>query len=164
MKKRKGRRDANEDDERGNGWKKREEQKQRREVSHYVVSESLPLLLPEGLTEALDESVHFLGVAAQELPDVLQAPQAVRGWRAELGLARVHLHGPGDAQDAVALLLVVVEGFVEQDGDRRRSREAGSQQDLPVLDPDLLQRTKPTPLVNTHTAFITNQDYQLQIL
>lgn len=105
---------------------------------YYVVPESLPLLLPEGLTEALDVLVHLLGVAAQELPDVLQAPQAVRRRRADLGQARVHLHGPGDAQDAVALLPVVVEGLLEQDGDRHWSREPGSQQDLPVLDPDLL--------------------------
>lgn len=101
----------------GRRTKRKEEEGRGRVVSHYVVSESPPLLLSEGLTEALDESVHFLGVAAQELPDVLQALQAVRGRRAELGLARVHLHGPGDAQDAVALLLVVVEGLVEQDGD-----------------------------------------------
>lgn len=105
---------------------------------YYVVPESLPLLLPEGLTEALDVLVHLLGVAAQELPDVLQAPQAVRRRRADLGQARVHLHGPGDAQDAVALLPVVVEGLLEQDGDRHWSREPGTQQDLPVLDPDLL--------------------------
>lgn len=110
-------------------------------LSYYVVSESLSLLLSEALTEALDELVQFLSVAAEELPDVLHALQAVGGRRAELGRARVHLQGPGDAQDAVALLLVVVKGFVKQDGDRRRSREAGSQQDLPVLDPDLLQHT-----------------------
>lgn len=109
-----------------------------------MVSESLPLLLLEGLTEAEDELVQFLGVATQELPDVLHALQAVRRRRAELGRARLHLHGPGDAQDAVALLLVVVEGFLEQDRDRRRSREAGSQQDLPVLDPDLLRYTTGT--------------------
>lgn len=48
-------------------------------LSYYVVSESLPLLLLEGLAEALDELVQFLGVAAQELPGVLQALQAVGG-------------------------------------------------------------------------------------
>ena len=128
---------------------RREEDRRRVErrrggVAHYVVSESLPLLLPEGLTEALDEPVQFLGMAAQELPDVVQALQAVRRRWAELRLARVHLHGPGDAQDVVALLLVIVEGFVEQDGDRRWSWEAKPQQDLPVLDPDLLQQSKTT--------------------
>lgn len=87
-------------------------------MSYYVVSESLPLLLSEGLTEAVDEFVQFLGVASQELPYVLQALQAVRGRRAQLGRARLLLDGPGDAQDAVALLLVVVEGFLKQDGDR----------------------------------------------
>lgn len=118
--------------------------------SYYVVSESLPLLLFEGLTEAVDEFVQLLGVAAQELPDLLQALQTVWGRWAELTRARLHLDGPGDAQDAVALLLVIVEGFIKQDGDRRRSRKAGSQQDLPVLDPDLLQHmTRPTPLVNS---------------
>lgn len=110
-------------------------------MSHYVMPQSFPLLLSEGLAEALNELVQFLGVAAQELPDVLQGLQAVGGRRVELGLARVHLHRSGDAQDAVALLLVVIEGFVEQDGDRRRSREVGPQQDLPVLDPDLLKPT-----------------------
>lgn len=104
-----------------------------------MVSESLPLLLLEGLTEAVDELVQFLSVATQKLPDVLQALQAVGGRRAELGRVGVHLDGPRDAQDAVALLLVVVESFLKQDGDRRRGRGAGSQQDLPVLDPDLLQ-------------------------
>lgn len=115
--------------------------------SYYVVSQSLPLLLFEGLTEDLDELVQFLGVAAQELSDVLQALQAVGGRRARLSLAGVplalagvHLHWSGDAQDAVALLLVVVEGFLKQDGDGRWSGEAGSQQDLPVLDPNILQR------------------------
>lgn len=106
-----------------------------------MVPQSLPLLLSEGLAEALNELVQFLGVAAQELPDVLQVLQAVGGRRVGFGLARVHLHRSGDAQDAVALLLVVVEGFVEQDGDRHRSWEAGPQQDLPVLDPDLLKPT-----------------------
>ncbi len=107
-----------------------------------MVSESLPLLLSEGLTEAVDELVQFLRVAAQELPDVLQTLQAV-GWRrAELGWARLHLHRPGDAQDAVALLLVVVEGLIKEDGDRRWSREAGSKQNLPVLDPDFLQHKR----------------------
>lgn len=130
-------------------WKRSEEPEEEEDVSYYVVSESLPLLLSEGLTEAQDEFVQFLGVSAQELPDLLQALQAVGGRRAELGRARVHLHRPGDAQDAVALLLVVVEGLLKQDGDWRRSREAGSQQDLPVLDPDLLQHTRPTHLVNT---------------
>lgn len=122
-------------------WKGKNKGREEENLSYYVVSESLSLLLSEALTEALDELVQFLSVAAEELPDVLHALQAVGGRRAELGRARVHLHGPGDAQDAVALLLVVVKGFVKQDGDRRRSREAGSQQDLPVLDPDLLQHT-----------------------
>lgn len=119
--------------------------------SYYVVSESLPLLLFEGLTEDLDEFVQLLAVAAQELPDVLQALQAVGGRRARLSLAGVHLalagvhlHWSGDAQDAVALLLVVVEGFLKQDGDGRRSGEAGSQQDLPVLDPNILQQDHQT--------------------
>lgn len=110
-------------------------------MSYDVVSESLPLLLLERLTEAVDELLQFLGVAAQELPDVLHAPQAVWRRRVVLGRAGLHLHGPGDAQDAVALLLVVVEGFLKQDGDGRWSWEAGSQQDLPVLDPDLLKDT-----------------------
>ena len=118
------------------------ESREEENLSYYVVSESLSLLLSEALTEALDELVQFLSVAAEKLPDVVHALQAVGGRRAELGRARVHLHGPGDAQDAVALLLVVVKGFVKQDGDRRRRREAGSQQDLPVLDPDLLQHTR----------------------
>lgn len=128
-------------EERGTGSGEQENQ------SYYVVSESLPLLLLEGLTEDLDEFVQFLGVAAQELSDVLQALQAVGGRRAQLSLARVHLalagvhlHWSGDAQDAVALLLVVVEGFLKQDGDGRWSGEAGSQQDLPVLDPNILQQ------------------------
>lgn len=94
-----------------------DEEEGRRSQSYYVVSEPLPLLLFEGLTKAVDELVQFLGVTSQELPDVLQAPQAVGGWRAELGRARIHLNRPGDAQDAVALLLVVVEGFLKQDGD-----------------------------------------------
>ncbi len=129
-----------------------------------MVSESLPLLLFEGLTEAVDEFVQFLGVAAQELPDVLQTLQAVGGRRAELVRARVHLDGPGDAQDAVALLLVVVEGFLKQNGDRRRSREAGSQQDLPVLDPDLLQHTtRPTPLVNRYRTCKVKVKYPNQV-
>lgn len=110
-----------------------------------MVAESLPLLLLEALAEDLDELVQFVGVAAQELPHIFQALQAVRGrgqrWRRlRLRLAGVHLHGPGDAQDAVALLLLVVEGLLKQDGDGGRGREAGAQQDLPVLDPDILQR------------------------
>lgn len=131
------------------------EEKEEQEVvvqSYYVVPESLPLLLFEGLTEELDEFVQLLAVAAQELPDVLQALQAVGGRRARLslagvrlGLAGVHLHRSGDAQDAVALLLVVVEGFLKQDGDGRRGGEAGSQQDLPVLDPNILQQDRQTP-------------------
>lgn len=52
----------------------------------------------------------------------------------------VQLYGPGDAEDVVALLLVIVEGLIKQDGDRSQSRKAGSQQDVSVLDPDLLQR------------------------
>lgn len=82
-----------------------------------MVSESLPLLLLEGLTEALDELVQFLGVAAQELPDILHTLQAVRRQRVLLCRTLVHVDGPGDAQDAVALLLVVVERFLKQDGD-----------------------------------------------
>lgn len=110
-----------------------------------MVAESLPLLLLEALAEDLDELVQFVGVAAQELPHIFQALQAVRGrgqrWRRlRLRLAGVHLHWPGDAQDAVALLLLVVEGLLKQDGDGGRGREAGAQQDLPVLDPDILQR------------------------
>lgn len=110
-------------------------------LSYYVVSESLPLLFLEGLTKAQDELVQFLGVAAQELLDILQALQAVRGQRVLLCRTRVHLDGARDAQDAVALLLVVVERFLKQDGDRRRSRKARPQQDLPVLDPDILKYT-----------------------
>lgn len=93
-------------------------------LSHYVVSESLPLLLLEGLAKALDELVQFLGVAAQELPDVLQALQAIGGRQADICRVGLHLHGPGDAQDAVALLLLIVEGFLKQDGDGCWSREA----------------------------------------
>lgn len=110
--------------------------------SYDVVSESLLFLLLEGLTEAVDELVQFLGVASQELLNIVQAPQAVRRRRTHLVWAWIHLHGPGDAQDAVALLLVIVEGFLKQDGDHRWIWEAGSQQDLPVLDPDLLQHTQ----------------------
>lgn len=87
-------------------------------LPHYVVSESFPLLLSEGLTEALDELVQFLSVMAQEVSDILQALQAVGGRWAELRQAWVRFHGSGDAQDVVALLLVIVEGFVEEDGDR----------------------------------------------
>lgn len=110
-----------------------------------MVAKSLPLLLLEALAEDLDEFVQFVGVATQELAHVLQALQAVRRrrqrWRRlRLRLAGVHLHGPGDAQDAVALLLLVVEGLLEQDGDGGWGREAGAKQDLPVLDPDILQR------------------------
>lgn len=112
-----------------------------------MVAKSLPLLLLEALAEGLDELVQFVGVAAQEFAHILQALQAVRGrrqrWRSLcLRLAGVHLHGPGDAQDAVALLLLVVEGLLKQDGDGGRGWEAGTQQDLPVLDPDTLQRER----------------------
>lgn len=109
-----------------------------------MVSESLPLLLLEGLTEAVDELVQFLGVAAQELPDVLHTLQAVGGRRAEFGGACIHFDRPGDAEDAVALLKLIVEGFLKQDGHRGRSREAGSKQDLPLLNPDLLKHTTRT--------------------
>lgn len=64
----KGRECEEKDDETMKG---NSEHKQRNRSSYYVVSESLPLLLLEGLTEALDELVQFLGVAAQELPDIL---------------------------------------------------------------------------------------------
>ena len=82
-----------------------------------MVSESLPLLLLKGLTKAVDELVQFLGMTAQELLDILQAPQAVRGWRTALSWVLLHFHWPGDAQNAVALLLIIVEGFLKQDGD-----------------------------------------------
>lgn len=142
--------------------KRNERERRRRQrkenQSYYVVSEALPLLLFEGLTEDLDEFVQFLAVAAQELSDVLQALQAVGGRRAQLSLAGVHLalagvhlHWSGDAQDAVALLLVVVEGFLKQDGNGGWSGEAGSQQDLPVLDPNILQQDQ--HLVSTGTKW-----------
>lgn len=115
--------------------------KQSLSFSYYVVSDSLPFLLLEGLTEAVDKLVQFLAVPTQEVPDVLRAPQAVRLRWADLGGAGLPIQGPGNAQDAVALLLVIVEGLLKQDRDHRRSREAGSQQDLPVLDPDLLDHT-----------------------
>lgn len=124
-----------------------------------MVSESLPLLLPEPLTEALDEFVQFLCMAAQELSDVLQALQAVGGRRAELGRAGLHLHRSGDAQDAVALLQVVVEGFLKQDRDRRGSREAGAQQDLPVLDPDLLKHNNNNNSSGYYYKRYISQDY-----
>jgi len=113
-----------------------------------VVPQPPPLLLPEALVEHQDELVQLLAVAAQEAPDVLQAPQAVRRRRAGGGgRARLRLHGPGDAQDAVALLAGVVEGLLEQDGHRGRRREAGAQQDPAVLDPDLLEHTEPRDLL-----------------
>lgn len=46
-------------------------------LPHYVVSETFPLLLSEGLTEALDQFVQLLCVVAQELPDIVQILQAV---------------------------------------------------------------------------------------
>lgn len=107
-------------------------------MTYYVVAESLSFLHPEGLTEALDQFVQLLGVTAQELPDVLQTLEAVGSRQPEISWTRFHLHGPGDAQDAVALLQVVVKGFFKQDGDRGWELEARPQQDLPVLDPDLL--------------------------
>lgn len=38
-----------------------------------MMSQSLSLLFLEGLTKALNEPVQLLAVAAQELPDILQA-------------------------------------------------------------------------------------------
>lgn len=80
-----------------------------------MVSESLPLLLLEALTEALNELVQFQSMTAQELFDVLHTLQAVRLRHAELGRAGVYLYRPGDAQNAVALLLVIIEGFFKED-------------------------------------------------
>lgn len=54
-----------------------------------MVSESLPLLLLEALTEALNELVQFQSMTAQELFDVLHTLQAVRLRHAELGRAGV---------------------------------------------------------------------------
>lgn len=104
-----------------------------------MVSEALPLLLSEGLAEALDQLVQLLRVVTQEVLDIFQTLQGGRGQRAGLTLIRACLYGPGDAEDAVALLLVVVEGLVKQDGDRSQSRKPGSQEDLSVLDPDRLR-------------------------
>lgn len=123
-----------------------------------MVAQPLPLLLSEALAEALDQLVQLQRVSAQKLPHVLQTLQAVRGRRAELGRAGLHLHRPGDAQDAVALLLVVVEGLVEQDGDGHRGREAGAQQDLPVLDPDLLQEATRATAANMGRRKITHEN------
>lgn len=44
-------------------------------LPHYVMSETFPFLLSEGLTEALDEFVQLLCVVAQELPDIVQILQ-----------------------------------------------------------------------------------------
>lgn len=107
-----------------------------------MVSEAPPLLLPEGLAEALDQLVQLLRVGTQEVPHILQGgggqPAGLTPTR--LRQTRVHLYGPGDAEDAVALLLVVVEGLVKQDGDRSQGRKARSQEDLPVLDLDRLHQ------------------------
>lgn len=86
-------------------------------LPHYVVSETLPLLLSEGLTEALDQFVQLLCVVTQELPDIVQTLQTGGGRRAKIMRTRVHLYGPGDAENVVALLLVIVEGLIKQDGD-----------------------------------------------
>lgn len=111
-------------------------------VSYNVVSKSFLLLLFESLTEALDKPVQFLGVMTQELLGILQAPQTVRWRRTDLSQARFHLQGSGDAQNAVALLLIIVEGFLKQNWNHRWSWEARSQQDLPVLDVDFLYTTQ----------------------
>lgn len=105
-----------------------------------MVTEALPLLLSEGLTEALDQLVQLLRVVAQELLDVLQTLQGGGGPGARLRQTRVHLDGPGDAEDAVALLPLVVEGLVKQDGDRSQSGKPGPQEDLSVLDLDCLRQ------------------------
>lgn len=96
-------------------------------LPHYVVSETFPLLLSEGLTEALDQFVQLLCVVSQELPYIFQILQV--GWVrwAEITKTQVHLYGPGDAQNVVALLLVIVESLIKQDGDRSQSRKTGSQ-------------------------------------
>lgn len=107
-----------------------------------MVPEALPLLLPEGLAEALAQLVQLLDVLSQEVPHVFQTPQGAAGQRAGLKHTRVHLYGPGDAEDAVALLLLVVEGLVKQDGDRSQSRKARSQEDPSVLDLDRLQHVQ----------------------
>lgn len=110
--------------------------------AHYVVPEAVPLLLHEGLAEALDQLVQLLDMLTQEVPDTFQTPQGVGEQWAGLRHARVHLDGPGDAEDAVALLLVVVEGLIKQDGDRSQSRKPRAQEDPSVLDLDSLQHVQ----------------------
>lgn len=107
-----------------------------------MVPEAVPLLLHEGLAEALDQLVQLVDVLTQEVPDAFQAPQGVGEQRAGLRHARVHLYGPGDAEDAVALLPVVVEGLIKQDGDRSQSRKPRAQDDPSVLNLDCLQHVQ----------------------
>lgn len=71
--------------------KQSKQQGQEDKEAHYVVSEALPLLLSEGLAEALDQLVQLLRMLTQEVPDVVQTLQGGGGQRAGLTQTRVHL-------------------------------------------------------------------------
>ena len=74
-------------------------------------------------------------------------------------MALVCVDGSGDAQDAVTLLLVVVEGLLKQDRDGGWGLESCAQPDLPVLDTDLLDHRTHTH-THTHTTHHTHTHTQ----